>query len=95
MMQSNTLKLLWTYSDKDPEFGHLKWYGSFSGVRPIHLLSPLWKKPNFGHTSNGRDVRPWDVTVKNVSKIYNLIKQFFFLIIFSCRCPFYHFISFS
>lgn len=59
------MKLIWTFSDKDPVFGSLKWYGSHSGVRPIQLLSPLWKKPNMGH--NNRDIRQWDVTVKNVS----------------------------
>lgn len=65
--QGNTMKLLWTYADKDPIYGHLKWHGTFSGVRPIHLLSPLWKKPNPSHNPNNRDIRQWDVTVKNVS----------------------------
>lgn len=69
-LQSNTMKLLWTYADKDPVYGHLKWHGVFSGVRPIHMLTPLWKKPNPSHNSNNRDTRQWDVTVKNVSHCY-------------------------
>lgn len=63
-LQGNTIKLFWTYADKDPVYGNLKWFGTFSGVRSIHLLTPLWKKPNVGHN---RDIRQWDVTVKNVS----------------------------
>lgn len=61
------MKLLWTYADKDPMYGQLKWYGTFSGVRSIHMLTPMWKKPNPNHNANSRDTRQWDVTVKNVS----------------------------
>lgn len=69
--QGNTMKLLWTYADKDPVYGHLKWHGVFSGVRPIHMLAPLWKKPNPSHNLNNRDMRQWDVTVKNVSRTFS------------------------
>lgn len=67
LSQGNTMKLLWTYNDKDPVYGHLKWHGTFSGVRSIHMLTPLWKKPSASHNANNRDTRQWDVTVKNVS----------------------------
>ncbi|XP_055310996.1 MOXD1 homolog 1 [Sitodiplosis mosellana] len=63
----NTMKLLWTYNDKDPVYGHLKWHGTFSGVRSIHMLTPLWKKPSPSHNANNRDTRQWDVTVKNIT----------------------------
>lgn len=71
------MKLLWTYADKDPMYGQLKWYGTFSGVRSIHMLTPMWKKPNPNHNANSRDTRQWDVTVKNVSHT---------LFIFTFRC---------
>lgn len=64
------MKLLWTYADKDPIYGQLKWHGTFSGARPIHLLGPLWKKPSSSHNPNNRDIRQWDVTVKNVSDFH-------------------------
>lgn len=64
-LQGNTMKLLWTYGEKDPDYSNLKWHGTFSGVRSIHMLTPMWKKPN--HGANSRDARQWDVTVKNVS----------------------------
>lgn len=69
--QGNTMKLLWTYNDKDPVYGHLKWHGTFSGVRSIHMLTPLWKKPSASHNANNRDTRQWDVTVKNVSCLFS------------------------
>lgn len=71
------MKLLWTYADKDPVYGHLQWHGTFSGVRPIHLLSPLWKKPNPSHN---RDIRQWDVTVKNVSSFSLQIYSIYFIV---------------
>lgn len=80
--QGNTMKLLWTYADKDPVYGHLKWHGTFSGARSIHMLTPLWKKPNPSHNANNRDTRQWDVTVKNVSQFCCFIFSFFFVFIY-------------
>lgn len=82
MFQGNTIKLLWTYADKDPIYGNLKWHGTFSGVRSIHLLTPLWKKPNAAHN---RDIRQWDVTVKNVSKT-KLLFQSYLKVTFASKC---------
>lgn len=79
-LQGNTMKLLWTYGEKDPDFANLKWHGTFSGVRSIHMLTPMWKKPT--HASNSRDTRQWDVTVKNVS-----VRFFIFEMIF-CVCEY-------
>lgn len=61
------MKLLWTYAEKDPVYSNLKWHGTFSGARSIHMLAPLWKKSNLGHNIGNREIRQWDVTVKNVS----------------------------
>lgn len=66
-LQSDTIKILWTFGEKDPVYGDLKWHGAHSGARSIHLISPLWKKPNFNHNNANRDIRQWDVAVKNVS----------------------------
>lgn len=66
-LQGNTMKLMWTYGEKDPVYGHLKWHGTFSGVRSMHMLTPMWKKPN--HGSNSRETSQWDVTVKNVGAL--------------------------
>lgn len=65
--QSDTIKILWTFGEKDPVYGNLKWHGTHGGARSIHLISPLWKKPNFNHNNANRDIRQWDVAVKNVS----------------------------
>lgn len=85
-LQGNTMKLLWTYGEKDPDFANLKWHGTFSGVRSIHMLTPMWKKPT--HASNSRDARQWDVTVTNVSVCFFLsLKWFFFCVwIFKVLC---------
>lgn len=78
--------MLWTYAEKDPIYSNLKWQGTFSGARSIHMLSPLWKKPNFSHNANNRETRQWDVTVKNVSCFFFFVC---ILIQFGGKCAVY------
>lgn len=55
--------MLWAYGDRDPVHGDFKGHGPLNrGVRTLHLMEPMFKKPI--HT---RDLRQWDVTVRNVS----------------------------
>lgn len=61
--QTDTIKVLWAYGDRDPVHGDFKGHGPHNrGVRTLHLMEPMFKKP-----SHARDVRQWDVTVRNVS----------------------------
>lgn len=61
--QTDTIKVLWSYGDRDPVHGDFKGHGPHNrGVRTLHLMEPMFKKP-----SHARDLRQWDVTVRNVS----------------------------
>lgn len=40
----------------------MKGHGVNRGFKPLHLMAPMSRKP-----LHNRDVRQWDVTVKNVS----------------------------
>lgn len=61
--QTNTIKVLWSFGDKDPIHGDIKGHDGNRGVKSLYLMSPLFKKP----LKNNIDIRQWDVTVKNVS----------------------------
>jgi hypothetical protein len=69
--QHDTIKVLWSYGDKDPIDGimDIKGHGKNRGVKPMHLVGPLFKKPNH----HNDDIKQWDVTVKNVSMLMELI----------------------
>ncbi|KNC32203.1 MOXD1-like protein 1, partial [Lucilia cuprina] len=65
-LQSDTIKVLWSFGDTDPIHGNLKGHGKNRGSKPLHLLGPMFRKP---HTvnRNHQDVQKWDVTVQNVT----------------------------
>lgn len=62
LFQADTIKILWSYGDKDPIFDEMKGHGINRGVKSLHLMAPMARKP-----LHNRDVRQWDLTVKNVS----------------------------
>lgn len=65
LFQTDTIKVLWSYGDRDPVHGDFKGHGPHNrGFRTLHLMEPMFKKPN-----HARDLRQWDVTVRNVSRI--------------------------
>lgn len=59
--------MLWSYGEKDPVFEELKGHGMNRGSKSIHLMAPMARRP-----IHNRDIRSWDVTVKNVSKIHGI-----------------------
>lgn len=59
---TDTVKVLWSFGDTDPVHGNLKGHGTNRGVKPLHLLVPMFKKP-----SSKDEIIKWDVTVQNVS----------------------------
>lgn len=71
--QSDTMKVLWSFGDTDPIHGNLKGHGSNRGAKPLHLLNPLFRKP-----THNRDIKQWDVTVKNVSRRNKIRKRWSF-----------------
>ncbi|XP_049547177.1 MOXD1 homolog 1 [Anopheles darlingi] len=60
---ADTMKVLWSYGDRDPVAGSLKGHSKNRGARSIHFLGPQFRRP----TDQREDLRQWDVTVKNVS----------------------------
>lgn len=69
LLQADTIKVLWSYGDKDPIFDQMKGHGINRGAKSMHLMSPMARRP-----PHNRDLRQWDVTVKNVSNsIYHLL----------------------
>ncbi|KAJ6646050.1 MOXD1 like 1 [Pseudolycoriella hygida] len=60
--KADTIKVLWSYGDKDPIFDEMKGHGVNRGVKSLHLMAPMARKP-----LHNRDVRQWDLTVKNVT----------------------------
>lgn len=62
------MKVLWSYGELDPIYDKTSGHGANRGVRSLHLMAPMARRP-----SSNRDVRQWDVTVRNVridSKIH-------------------------
>lgn len=58
----DTMKMFWGYGERDiipTQLNKIKFKAK--GLKPIHLLSPSFKKPN-----NKSDVEHWDATVQNV-----------------------------
>uniref|UniRef100_A0A453Z062 DOMON domain-containing protein n=1 Tax=Anopheles gambiae TaxID=7165 RepID=A0A453Z062_ANOGA len=62
---SDTMKILWSYGDRDPVAGSLKGHSGNRGARSIHFLGPMFRRP--ADALQRDDLRQWDVTVKNVS----------------------------
>lgn len=63
-LQADTLKVLWSFGHHDPIQDGSSFSGKHGvnrGVKSLHLLGPLFKKP-----ISRNDVRQWDVTVNNV-----------------------------
>lgn len=58
----DTIKVLWSFGEKDPIHGNLKGHGTNRGVKSLHLLEPMFRKP-----TNRNEIKQWDVTVRNVS----------------------------
>ncbi|XP_020809804.1 MOXD1 homolog 1 isoform X3 [Drosophila serrata] len=67
---TDTVKILWSFGEMDPNYESLTWHGKNRGVKSVHLLSPMF-------TQNSRDpqtrkkkiseTRNWDITVNNVT----------------------------
>ena len=64
-LQTDTIKVLWSFGDTDPIHGNLKGHGKNRGSKPLHLLGPMFRKPH-GLNRNRQDIQKWDVTVQNV-----------------------------
>ncbi|XP_059608084.1 MOXD1 homolog 1 [Phlebotomus argentipes] len=64
---SNTLKVLWSFGDEDPTHGDLRGHGRNRGAKSLHLTGPQFRRP-----ATIKDVRQWDVTVRNVSVESNM-----------------------
>lgn len=61
-LQADTIKVLWSYGEKDPIFDKMTGHGTNRGAKPLHLMAPMARRP-----LHYRDNRQWDVTVQNVS----------------------------
>lgn len=62
-IQDETLKIFWGHGERDiipTQLDKIKFKAK--GIRPIHLLSPSFKKPN----NQDEQVNKWDVTVNEV-----------------------------
>lgn len=67
VFQSDSIKVLWSYGEKDP-VGNVKGHNKNRGWKNMHLLGPHFKKPSL---QKDKTIQQWDVTVKNVSEIFN------------------------
>ncbi|CAD7088046.1 unnamed protein product [Hermetia illucens] len=63
----DTIKVLWSFGEKDPIHGNLKGHGTNRGVKSLHLLEPMFRKP-----TNRNEIKQWDVTVRNVTVDSNM-----------------------
>lgn len=68
--QSDSIKVLWSYGERDPIHGNIKGHSKNRGWKNMHLLGPHFRKP----VQKDGAIQQWDVTVKNVR-----IKNVFFL----------------
>lgn len=55
---------MWSFGDTDPTHGNLDGHGRNRGAKPLHLLSPVFKKQE---TINKQKTLTWDIAVKNVT----------------------------
>lgn len=69
MKQVDTVKVLWTFGERDPIYGDLKGHGKNRGYKSLNLLGPMFRK------EANPDTHKWDVTVQNVSKSASTIKS--------------------
>ena len=62
LLQSDTMRIFWAFGDQDVNSDQLgRVHYKNKGIRVIHLLSPMFKKPRAQ-----KNIKQWDVTVKNV-----------------------------
>nr|XP_036230713.1 MOXD1 homolog 1 [Bactrocera oleae] len=57
----DTVKVLWTFGERDPIYGDLKGHGKNRGYKSLNLLGPMFRK------EANPDTHKWDVTVQNVT----------------------------
>ncbi|XP_030383547.1 MOXD1 homolog 1 [Scaptodrosophila lebanonensis] len=68
-INGDTIKVLWSFGDTDPIHGNLKGHGRNRGVKPLHLLSPLFEKSAaiLQPTTGKRETHKWDISMQNVT----------------------------
>ena len=69
ILQSETVKVLWSFGDTDPIHGNLKGHGKNRGYKSLHLIGPMFRK----NAKSAHESHKWDVTVQNASYLKILL----------------------
>ncbi|KAH8260736.1 hypothetical protein KR038_008774 [Drosophila bunnanda] len=67
---TDTVKILWSFGEIDPNYDSLTGHGNNRGVKSLHLLSPMFTQNSRDpHTRKNKksETRNWDITVNNVT----------------------------
>nr|XP_041631596.1 MOXD1 homolog 1 isoform X2 [Drosophila kikkawai]XP_041631597.1 MOXD1 homolog 1 isoform X2 [Drosophila kikkawai] len=67
---TDTLKILWSFGDMDPNYESLKGHGKNRGVKSLHLLSPKFTQNSrdpYTRKIKNSEISIWDITVNNIT----------------------------